>query len=54
MLESILLEYNRSFGTKPLRIGVYTLPHVELVRERIRIDGAPISEGDFAAAFFRL
>lgn len=54
MLESILLEYNRSFGTKPYRIGVYTSPHVELVRERIRIDGTPISEADFAKAFFRL
>ena len=54
MLESILLEYNRSFGTKPLRIGVYPSPHVESVRERIRIDGAPISEEDFAEAFFRL
>jgi folylpolyglutamate synthase len=54
MLESILLGYNRSSGTKPLRIGVYTSPHVEFVRERIRIDGAPISEGDFAEAFFRL
>lgn len=56
MLESILLEYNRSSGKAdpPLRVGVYTSPHVEFVRERIRIDGAPISERDFAAAFFRL
>ena len=55
MIESILLEYNRSsVVTKPLRIGVYTSPHIEFVRERIRIDGAPISEGDFAVAFFRL
>ena len=55
MLESILLEYNRSSNTtKPLRVGVYTSPHIEFVRERIRIDGAPISEGDFAEAFFRL
>jgi folylpolyglutamate synthase len=54
MLESILLEHNRSSGTKPLRIGVYTSPHIEFVRERIRIDGAPISEDDFAEAFFRL
>jgi folylpolyglutamate synthase len=55
MLETILMEYNRSSGTtKPLRIGVYTSPHVEFVRERIRVDGAPISEGDFAEAFFRL
>jgi folylpolyglutamate synthase len=55
MLESILMEYNRSSGTtKPLRVGVYTSPHVEFVRERIRVDGAPISEGDFAEAFFRL
>ena len=31
-----------------LRVGLYVSPHLETVRERISIDGAPISEIDFA------
>jgi len=41
MLESIL----RAAG---LRTGLYTSPHLELVNERIRIDGENISDQDFA------
>jgi dihydrofolate synthase/folylpolyglutamate synthase len=41
MLESIL----RAAG---LRTGLYTSPHLELVNERIRIDGENISDRDFA------
>lgn len=33
-------------------IGLYTSPHLVAVRERIRIDGAPISEEQFAEFFF--
>lgn len=36
------------------RVGLYTSPHMLLVRERIRLDGAPISEQDFARAFWHV
>ncbi len=31
------------------RVGLYTSPHLHTFRERIQIDGEPISEADFAA-----
>src|ERR1700690_1161377 len=31
-----------------LRTGLYTSPHLVRINERIRIDGAEISDGDFA------
>src|SRR5450432_164593 len=42
MLESIL----RAAG---IRTGLYTSPHLELINERIRINGEDISDADFAA-----
>jgi dihydrofolate synthase / folylpolyglutamate synthase len=36
------------------RCGLYTSPHLELVNERIRIDGTPISDEDFARLYFRV
>jgi dihydrofolate synthase/folylpolyglutamate synthase len=33
-----------------LRTGAYTSPHLESYAERIEIDGAPVSESEFAAA----
>ena len=63
MVQNILLQYrrndadplgdigrNRSLG----KIGLYTSPHLVTVRERIRIDGAPISESLFTRYFFEL
>jgi len=47
MLDSIL----RAAG---LRAGLYTSPHLERINERIRLDGAEISDADFTAAFTRL
>jgi dihydrofolate synthase / folylpolyglutamate synthase len=47
MLESIV----RSTG---LRTGLYTSPHLERINERIRIDGEPIADDDFAASFERV
>ena len=38
----------RSFG---LRVGRYTSPHLESVTERITIDGVPLTEEQFAAAY---
>ena len=37
-----------------LRTGLYTSPHLHAFRERIRIDGAPLSEDSFAAAVDRI
>lgn len=34
--------------------GLYTSPHMVAVRERIRINGAPLSEEDFAKFFFEV
>jgi dihydrofolate synthase/folylpolyglutamate synthase len=31
------------------RTGLYTSPHLHTIRERVKVDGASISEGDFAA-----
>jgi len=36
------------------RTGLYTSPHLESINERIRVDGNPISDEEFAAAFTRL
>ncbi len=47
MVESIL----RCAGFKT---GLYTSPHLERINERIRVNGAEISDAEFAAAFTRL
>ncbi len=47
MIESVL----RSAG---FRTGLYTSPHLQNVRERIRLDGAMITEQEFAAIMTRL
>lgn len=44
MLESVL----RAAG---LRTGLYTSPHLERINERIQLDGVPITDELFAAAF---
>ena len=36
------------------RCGLYTSPHLERVNERIRIDGEPIADDDFARHYFRV
>jgi dihydrofolate synthase / folylpolyglutamate synthase len=47
MMESVLSRAGYS-------TGLYTSPHLESINERIRLDGAPISDEEFAAAFTRL
>ena len=37
-----------------LRSGLYTSPHLERVNERIRINGTPIADEDFARHYFRV
>ena len=36
------------------RTGLYTSPHLERPNERIRVDGAEISDADFARHYFRI
>ncbi|CED83354.1 bifunctional protein [Phaffia rhodozyma] len=39
---------------RPLKVGLYTSPHLVAVRERIRINGVPLSEELFAKYFFEV
>lgn len=63
LTESILLQYRGDRAGDSLlngkrqylnKIGTYTSPHLMTVRERIRIDGSPISESLFTRYFFEL
>ena len=38
-------------STSPLKVGLYTSPHIMEVRERIRIDGKPLERAAFARYF---
>ncbi|KAJ2663767.1 Folylpolyglutamate synthetase [Coemansia sp. RSA 1199] len=40
-------------GKRPLKIGLFTSPHLIQVRERIQINGQPISQIDFAKYFYQ-
>jgi len=44
MIETLL-------GALDLRTGRFTSPHVERINERISVDGEPLSDDDFVAAF---
>jgi folylpolyglutamate synthase len=50
---SILQQYQTSHGV-PRKIGLFTSPHLIAVRERIRINGKPVSEELFAKYFFEV
>ncbi|KAI3338161.1 tetrahydrofolylpolyglutamate synthase [Ustulina deusta] len=50
---SILAHYRRAH-VLPRKVGLFTSPHLIAVRERIRIDGAPVSEELFARYFFEV
>ncbi|KAG9255941.1 Mur ligase [Emericellopsis atlantica] len=41
-------------GTQGKRVGTYTSPHLVTVRERIALDGSPVSKQLFTEAFFEL
>lgn len=47
-----ILDHHQKLTGHPKRIGLFTSPHLVAVRERIRIDGRPISEDLFARYFF--
>ncbi|EMR08632.1 hypothetical protein PNEG_03108 [Pneumocystis murina B123] len=52
-VSSILEEFRSRYG-KPFKTGLYTSPHLISVRERIRINGIPISEELFTKYFFEV
>ena len=52
-VDSILSQYQHTRGT-PRKTGLFTSPHLIAVRERIRINSAPISEDLFAKYFFEV
>ncbi|KAF9362761.1 Folylpolyglutamate synthetase [Mortierella sp. NVP85] len=51
LTESILRHYQ---GKETIKTGMYTSPHIQEVRERIRINGAPLSKELFAKYFFEV
>ncbi|KAH6672143.1 Mur ligase [Halenospora varia] len=61
MVERMLMVYRERFieerngGARGIgKIGLYTSPHLVTVRERIRLDGAPVSKELFTRYFFEL
>jgi folylpolyglutamate synthase len=52
-IDSILARYHAKGGA-PHKVGLFTSPHLIAVRERIRINSAPISEELFAKYFFEV
>lgn len=52
-IDSILNQYQSSHGI-PLKVGLYTSPHLISVRERIRINSSSISAETFAKYFFQV
>ncbi|KAL2439114.1 Folylpolyglutamate synthase [Exophiala dermatitidis] len=52
---SILTQFVGSAGPKPFsKVGLYTSPHLRFVRERIQINGQPLSEAQFTQYFFEV
>ncbi|KAI8057860.1 Mur ligase [Syncephalis plumigaleata] len=51
MCESILRQLKHPNG-EPLRVGLFTSPHLIEVRERIRINGRPLSRDQFSKYFY--
>lgn len=51
MVAAILQNYRLAFGRTP-RVGLYTSPHLKTVRERIQIDGQPLSKEDWTTYFY--
>lgn len=52
-VDSMLSQYRKSHGI-PKNIGLFTSPHLIAVRERIRINSAPLSAALFAKYFFEV
>ncbi|KAI9726313.1 MAG: Folylpolyglutamate synthetase [Chrysothrix sp. TS-e1954] len=51
---SSILSQHRLGKDGPHKIGLYTSPHLQSVRERIQINNQPISEESFARYFFEI
>lgn len=50
----VLADINNAPPKHPLSIGLFTSPHLVSVRERIRVNGVPISEEGFVKYFFEV
>ncbi|RMZ88393.1 hypothetical protein DV736_g4379, partial [Chaetothyriales sp. CBS 134916] len=50
---SLLQEFGKRTGF-PTKVGLYTSPHLTCIRERIQINGQPISEHLFTKYFFEI
>jgi folylpolyglutamate synthase len=48
------LQTHQQVNGYPRKIGLYTSPHIKSIRERIQINGAPISENVFRERFFQV
>ena len=48
------MKVERNGERQVLKTGLYTSPHLMEVRERIRINGQPISKETFAENFFEI
>lgn len=54
-VQSILAQYQTGEPNSPVgKIGLYTSPHLKSVRERIRINGEPITKEQFTKYFFEV
>lgn len=54
-VNSILLNYTKKVNRSKInKVGLYTSPHLKTCRERIRINGEPISEELFTKYFFQV
>ncbi|THV63705.1 hypothetical protein D6D28_10456, partial [Aureobasidium pullulans] len=54
---AFISSFLKAFGQRsghPLKIGLYTSPHMKTIRERIRINDSPISETAFTERFFQV
>ncbi|EGX92739.1 folylpolyglutamate synthase [Cordyceps militaris CM01] len=51
---SLLRTAYRQRGGEPRPVGTYTSPHLVSPRERIAVDGEPVSQAAFATAFWQL
>ncbi|BFZ56958.1 hypothetical protein PYCC9005_004008 [Savitreella phatthalungensis] len=51
MVAAILQNYRLAHGKVP-KVGLYTSPHLKTVRERIQIDGEPLSQEDWTEYFY--
>ncbi len=53
-VDSLLRQLTPVCASNPPKVGLYTSPHMTSVRERIRINGVPVSQELFTAYFWQV